>query len=531
MLADLSLLFALLGVALMVAEAELCMAGTLRKDQAGSAILKSFISLSTAILLGFIVLYHWLDLQVFMIDNSMENYRLVLDAGRVFRLALELAVCAVHPPPTNRTDEAQLLQQTHQPREGQLDQHLVPFDVILGLPMFLRFYLICRVLMLHSRLFQDASSQSLGALNRVPFNFRFIFKSMMSMYPEYVLTAAALVLFIWASWATRACEMYRGKKHRNFLNSMWLTAITFLTVGYGDVVPETYCSRGVAVLTGIFGTGVTALVVAVLARRLELSRAEKYVHNFVIDTELDKRMRHSAANILKEGWLAYKFRRSGDAAASLRHQRKLLHSIYQIRQLRSDQRRLADNSIGLLEVHKNQGFILTGVQQLHSRIREAEARMVNIDDKLDRLLSRAEYYSLTRLRVIMTPTQAVNEELQTVQIVCVFFLLVLSLMWGGFAIAPFVRMLTAEPTEVKVCKNAADADVTNGLCRRNPARAAALALPRVDWRSRSCTGCYYRVSDRQRQFRQLLRHCLVQRRKRNQSTCLSRTQLPMPLTA
>uniref|UniRef100_A0A1I8J573 CaMBD domain-containing protein n=1 Tax=Macrostomum lignano TaxID=282301 RepID=A0A1I8J573_9PLAT len=523
MLADLSLLFALLGVALMVAEAELCMAGTLRKDQAGSAILKSFISLSTAILLGFIVLYHWLDLQVFMIDNSMENYRLVLDAGRVFRLALELAVCAVHPPPTNRTDEAQLLQQTHQPREGQLDQHLVPFDVILGLPMFLRFYLICRVLMLHSRLFQDASSQSLGALNRVPFNFRFIFKSMMSMYPEYVLTAAALVLFIWASWATRACEMYRGKKQRNFLNSMWLTAITFLTVGYGDVVPETYCSRGVAVLTGIFGTGVTALVVAVLARRLELSRAEKYVHNFVIDTELDKRMRHSAANILKEGWLAYKFRRSGDAAASLRHQRKLLHSIYQIRQLRSDQRRLADNSIGLLEVHKNQGFILTGVQQLHSRIREAEARMVNIDDKLDRLLSRADCNTTFNQRHYDKRFLKAQQKL--------FFLLVLSLMWGGFAIAPFVRMLTAEPTEVKVCKNAADADVTNGLCRRYPARAAALALPRVDWRSRSCTGCYYRVSDRQRQFRQLLRHCLVQRRKRNQSTCLSRTQLPMPLTA
>lgn len=31
-------------------------------------------------------------------------------------------------------------------------------------------------------------------------------------------------------------------------------------------------------------------------------RAEKYVHNFVIDVELDKRFKVAAANILKAGW-------------------------------------------------------------------------------------------------------------------------------------------------------------------------------------------------------------------------------------
>ncbi len=32
---------------------------------------------------------------------------------------------------------------------------------------------------------------------------------------------------------------------------MWLIAITFLSVGYGDIVPNTYCGRGIAVTTGI----------------------------------------------------------------------------------------------------------------------------------------------------------------------------------------------------------------------------------------------------------------------------------------
>ena len=101
---------------------------------------------------------------------------------------------------------------------------------------------------------------------------------------------------------------------------MWLIAITFLSVGYGDIVPNTYCGRGIAVTTGIMvsrtnqrnvlvaedpsasvtrssywcvspqGAGCTALLVAVVSRKLELTRAEKHVHNFMMDTQLTKRV-------------------------------------------------------------------------------------------------------------------------------------------------------------------------------------------------------------------------------------------------
>lgn len=32
---------------------------------------------------------------------------------------------------------------------------------------------------------------------------------------------------------------------------MWLISITFLSIGYGDMVPHTYCGKGVCLLTGI----------------------------------------------------------------------------------------------------------------------------------------------------------------------------------------------------------------------------------------------------------------------------------------
>jgi hypothetical protein len=44
---------------------------------------------------------------------------------------------------------------------------------------------------------------------------------------------------------------YHDEEYGNILNSLWLVAITFLCVGYGDIVPNTYCGRGICLLCGI----------------------------------------------------------------------------------------------------------------------------------------------------------------------------------------------------------------------------------------------------------------------------------------
>ncbi|XP_010115744.1 PREDICTED: small conductance calcium-activated potassium channel protein 2-like, partial [Chlamydotis macqueenii] len=93
---------------------------------------------------------------------------------------------------------------------------------------------------------------------------------------------------------------------------MWLISITFLSIGYGDMVPHTYCGKGVCLLTGIMGAGCTALVVAVVARKLELTKAEKHVHNFMMDTQLTKRVKNAKI----------------DHAKVRKHQRKFLQAIH-----------------------------------------------------------------------------------------------------------------------------------------------------------------------------------------------------------
>ncbi|NXR38828.1 KCNN1 protein, partial [Zosterops hypoxanthus] len=121
----------------------------------------------------------------------------------------------------------------------------------------------------------------------------------------------------------------------NFLGAMWLISITFLSIGYGDMVPHTYCGKGVCLLTGIMvrgDTGGDTGVVAVVARKLELTKAKKHVHNFMMDTQLTKRVKNAAANVLRETWLIYKHTKlvkKIDHAKVRTHQRKFLQAIHQ----------------------------------------------------------------------------------------------------------------------------------------------------------------------------------------------------------
>lgn len=83
---------------------------------------------------------------------------------------------------------------------------VVSIDIILSLPMFLRLYLIFRVVVLHSKLFTDTGSRSIGAMNKVDFTTQFVFKTFMTICPGTVLVAFILGFWAVLAWMLRACE-------------------------------------------------------------------------------------------------------------------------------------------------------------------------------------------------------------------------------------------------------------------------------------------------------------------------------------
>ncbi|KAG8225984.1 hypothetical protein J437_LFUL005338 [Ladona fulva] len=144
--------------------------------------------------------YHYC---LFMIDNCADDWRIAMTWQRIAQIVLELAICAVHPIP----GQYYFLWTTKLANKGgDIGSKWVPYDVTLSLPMFLRLYLICRVMLLHSKLFTDASSRSIGALNRINFNTRFVLKTLMTICPGTVLLVFMVSLWIIASWTLRQCE-------------------------------------------------------------------------------------------------------------------------------------------------------------------------------------------------------------------------------------------------------------------------------------------------------------------------------------
>ncbi|XP_059360029.1 small conductance calcium-activated potassium channel protein 1-like isoform X2 [Carassius carassius] len=328
-LSDYALIFGMFGIVVMVTETELSW-GVYTKESSYSFALKCLISLSTVILLCLIIMYHAREIQLFMVDNGADDWRIAMTYERILFIVLELLVCAIHPIPGQYvfTWTARLAF-TYTPSVADAD-----VDIILSIPMFLRLYLIGRVMLLHSKLFTDASSRSIGALNKINFDTRFVMKTLMTICPGTVLLVFSISSWIIAAWTVHVCERYHDKVEvtSNFLGAMWLISITFLSIGYGDMVPNTYCGKGVCLLTGIMGAGCTALVVAVVARKLELTKAEKHVHNFMMDTQLCKRVKNTAANVLRETWLIYKHTKlvkKIDHAKVRKHQRKFLQAIHQ----------------------------------------------------------------------------------------------------------------------------------------------------------------------------------------------------------
>lgn len=86
--------------------------------------------------------------QLFMIDNCADDWRIAMTWQRIAQITTELIICAVHPIPgeyyfkwTTKLSN----------KDGSYMEKMVPIDVTLSLPMFLRLYLICRVMLLHSK--------------------------------------------------------------------------------------------------------------------------------------------------------------------------------------------------------------------------------------------------------------------------------------------------------------------------------------------------------------------------------------------
>lgn len=137
-------------------------------------------------------------------------------------------------------------------------------------------------------------------------------------------------------------------------------------------------------MIGVFST---ALLISVLARKLQLTRSEKYVHHFDLHIQLSKQRKIYAANIIKfaiQVWF-FKHRHRLCTRQQLQAQRKLFHAINANQQLEQTRRKLTENCIGLPEIITLQQDMSVKTDENAESLIHIQARMKQIEDRLTHL--------------------------------------------------------------------------------------------------------------------------------------------------
>lgn len=185
-------------------------------------------------------------------------------------------------------------------------------------------------------------------------------------------------MYMWSVWSMRTCELYYTllPEVQSFPEAMWLSAITFLTVGYGDLTPKTLCGRFIAVATALMGLCSTALLVAVIARRLEQTRSERYVYNFLTRVHERNKFRAAAADVAKYTIKICMNRRAGRVPVTGMERTvmhwKLRSAIRTMRAARATLAEIEEATVGLPEVCT----LISQMERRHQATQETQNKIL-----------------------------------------------------------------------------------------------------------------------------------------------------------
>ncbi|XP_029411356.1 intermediate conductance calcium-activated potassium channel protein 4 isoform X2 [Nannospalax galili] len=310
-------------------------------------LVKCLITLSTAFLLCLIVAFHAKEVQLFMTDNGLRDWRVALTRRQAAQIILELMVCGLHPVPM-RSPQCALAREAQDADTQPWPCFLGEGEALLSLAMLLRLYLVPRAVLLRSGVLLNASYRSIGALNQVRFRHWFVAKLYMNTHPGRLLLGLTLGLWVTTAWVLSVAERQTVNATGHLTDTLWLIPITFLTIGYGDVVPGTIWGKMVCLCTGVM-------------------------------------MKESAARLLQEAWMYHKHTRRKDSRAARRHQRKLLAAIHTFRQARLKYRKLREQVNSMVDISKVHMILCELQLGLSTSHQTLEKRIDGLAGKLDTL--------------------------------------------------------------------------------------------------------------------------------------------------
>lgn len=236
------------------------------------------------------------------------------------------------------------------------------------------FFMFIRLFFLFRSLFQLVSFQDSFAIevcepHHVEANIRFSIKCLFKMYPMTMVVALLAGTVPLIAYLLRLVERpfndLSAMDLSTYLTSLWCTAVTLATIGYGDYFPHTNLGRLLCALTGAWGAVVFSVIVFVIQDGMDLTKRQHTCFQKV------RRLRASARFILSALKYNYARKHRGQYAV-----------------LKSDLSRLA-------KLHRQERIHINRfsfrreeeIIDLSGKVVALQAQVQSLDSKLDLLLA------------------------------------------------------------------------------------------------------------------------------------------------
>jgi hypothetical protein len=191
------------------------------------------------------------------------------------------------------------------------------FDAIINFFIMWKMYYFVKIYR-NISLFTSDRIKSVAKKYRVNIGFLFAFKAQLKKYPY--ITLIFLLLFSIGIFGFNmrtfeygfdpnnsvGSETVKSLSNSNFkfyLDSFWVVVITMMTVGYGDIYPNTHMGRIVAFISAIVGMVIVSLLIVTMSTLVEFTSEEKKAHSLIKKMNITQDMKTTArlliSNILR----------------------------------------------------------------------------------------------------------------------------------------------------------------------------------------------------------------------------------------
>jgi hypothetical protein len=190
--------------------------------------------------------------------------------------------------------------------------YIYSYDSLITLAVLIKLYYYIKVYG-HISMWTSDRIRQIGANHKISIGTAFAIKAQLKHSPYLsmaVMFAVCIGIFGFMMrifeygftadpGAALGVKAVKNPNFKTYTDTFWVIIITMMTVGYGDIYPNTHLGRMISFLSALTGMLIVSLLIISLSYVVEFSPKEKKAHNLIKKLEANNEMKKISSTLVK----------------------------------------------------------------------------------------------------------------------------------------------------------------------------------------------------------------------------------------